>query len=367
MNLDLSSDQILMRDEARRLLAEGADPSSRRRAIDAGGFDPALWRTVGAELGWCAVAISEDSGGLGLGSLEAILLAEECGRQLAPIPFWSSTCAVAPVISALAAEPGRSQVLARIAGGEAAALALDLSTLSVEMTARRVRDGWQLSGRIPDVLDAASAMLVIVPASTEDGALGLFLLDGPAIAPVAPVLDLTWPSAPLVVDDVALPPQAALAVGFCEENLHRALRFARLGLAATQVGAAQGSLDITLAYIAQRVQFGRTIASFQAVKHRCAGLVVDIAEARALLYGAAGSLDAGASDIDLELAALGALASEAAFRSAVEAIQLHGGVGNTFEYDPHLYLRRAQATAHLFGSASDKLAALADTIFGVAA
>lgn len=367
MNLDLSPDQILMRDEARRLLAECADPSALRRAIESGGFDSALWQTVGAELGWCAVAIPEEIGGLGLGSLEAALLAEECGRRLAPVPFWSSACAAAPVIAALVSEPARSKLLGRIAGGEAAALALDLATLAIQVAARRTENGWRLNGRIANVLDAASAGYIVVPARTDDGALGLFLVDRPAIAPVIPDFDLTWPSAPVVLDHVALPPQAALTTGLGDEELHRALRVARLGLAATQVGAAQGALDTTLAYISERVQFGRTIASFQAVKHRCAVLVVEIAEARALLYGAAGSLDAGAADVDMELAALGALASEVVFRAAEEAIQLHGGVGNTFEYEPHLYLRRAQATAHLFGSAGEKLATLADAIFGAAA
>ncbi|MBE0694336.1 MAG: acyl-CoA dehydrogenase, partial [Aquamicrobium sp.] len=119
--------------------------------------------------------------------------------------------------------------------------------------------------------------------------------------------------------------------------------------------------------IAERVQFGRTIASFQAVKHRCAALLVGVTEARSLLHGAAASLDAGEPHAALEIEALGALAADIAFRAAEEAIQLHGGVGNTWEYDPHLFLRRAQATSFLFGTAAQKLETVAAAIIGDAA
>lgn len=370
MNLELSPDQIFMRDEARRLLDERASSAALRRAIEAGSFDADLWRTVG-ELGWCAVALPEAAGGLGLGATELALLAEQCGRRLAPIPFWSTSCLAAPVAAALAAERARGALLSRIAAGEAATVALDLSAAdaagAVCATALPDGDGWRLAGRVRAVPDLPVARMVLVPARGVDGTIALFLLERDGQGRREPGLDLIRPAADLDLD--ALPPAsfAPLADGLSGDALDGALRTARLGLAAEQVGAAQGAIDLTLAYIAERVQFGRAIASFQAVKHRCAALLVAISEARSLLYGAAASLDGGAPQAAVEIDALGALAADVAFRAAEEAIQLHGGVGNTWDYDPHLYLRRAQAGSFLFGTPARKLEAVAAHLLGAAA
>lgn len=371
MNLDLTADQIFMRDEAHRLLVQQADSAALRRAVDAGGIDAGLWRTVSAELGWSGVAIPEDTGGLGLGPMELVLLAEQCGRRLAPVPFWSTACLAAPLIDALMPDPARAALLRRIVAGEAATVALDLSTSPgnglLAVLAGRTLRGWALSGKVADVVDAPSAAFILVPAMSDDGTLVLVLLDTPSVAPPRPAFDLLRPSASMQFDDVAIPADAIVAAGITPPDFMRALRTARLCLAAEQVGAAQGALDMTVAYIADRVQFGRTIASFQAVKHRCAALIILISEARSLLYGSAASLAGDAAEVDLEIAALGALATDVAFHAAEEAIQLHGGVGNTWEYDPHLFLRRAQASAQLFGSASQRLESVAGALLGAAA
>lgn len=364
MDLKLGEDQIFMRDEARRLLAERAGSEQIRRATGAGGFDAGLWRTVGAELGWCAVAVPEEAGGLGLGTMELVLLAEECGRRLAPLPFWSTACLAAPLVAALGSGEARGTLLSRIAAGEAAAVALPapgaIDVLRSELPfASRDGDGWRLSGVVGAVLDAASAEFLVVPAGL-DGALALFAVER-AEAKLEPLesVDLLRPAGKLVLDACAA---ARLDGGsLAAADFAAPLRVAKLALAAEQVGAAQGALDMTLAYAAERVQFGRAIASFQAVKHRCAALLVEIAEVRSLVYGAAGELDPP------EVAAAGALATQTLFRAAEEAIQLHGGVGNTWEYDPHLYFRRAQATASLFGAADEKLALVADAMLGAAA
>ncbi len=213
------------------------------------------------------------------------------------------------------------------------------------------------------VFDLASAETVLVPARLgHGGKLALFALargSGIVVRPLE-TLDPTRPAAELRVFRMAVEGSTRIdRDGFTSGDFAVPLRIARLGLAAEQIGAAQGVFDLTLAYISGRVQFGRTIASFQAIKHRCAELVVELAEARSLLYGAASSVDAGAPETDLELDALGALACNVLWRAAEEAIQLHGGVGNTWEYDPHFYLRRAQASAHLFGSADARLGRIA--------
>lgn len=364
MDLDLSPDQIYMRDEARRLLAERAGSEQVRRAIAAGSFDGALWSTIAGELGWCAVAVPEDAGGLGLGALELVLLAEECGRRLAPVPFWSTACLAAPLVAALGAGERSAALLARIVTGQAAACAWSgIGEADARSTAlpaaRRSGDGWTLSGTLDAVLDAAQAAFFVVPASA-DGGLGLFAVERTA-ARLEPLdgIDLARPAARLTLGDAAA--SRIDEGGFSAGTLDDAFRTARLTLSAEQVGAAQGALDLTLAYVAERVQFGRTIASFQAVKHRCAGLLVDISEARSLVYGAARGLDR------LEIAAAGVLATDVLFRAAEDAIQLHGGVGNSWEYDPHLYLRRAQATASLFGSTDERLDAIAGALIGAAA
>jgi alkylation response protein AidB-like acyl-CoA dehydrogenase len=370
--MNLSADQLFMRAEARRLLATQAGSAQLRKAIEAGGFDRDLWKSVAGELGWCAVAIPESAGGLGLGVMELVLLAEEAGRRLAPIPFWSTACLAAPMIAALAGDR-RDELLGRIAGGAATAVALDLGAVEPVPTIRASAggEGYVLDGSVV-AADLPSAEIVLVPADIG-GDLALFVLEAGEQVRALHSLDLTRPFGRLQLDGHRVPASARIDDGEgldrarLAEGLSQPLLTTKLGLAAEQVGAAQGALDLTLAYISERVQFGRTIASFQAVKHRCAALVVDIAEARSLLYGAAAGLDAGSPEAELEITAAGVLATEALFRAAEEAIQLHGGVGNTWEYDPHLYLRRAQASAALFGAAEDRLETIAARLLGAAA
>lgn len=367
MNLELSSDQIVMRDEARRLLAARAGSADIRRAIEAGGFDLGLWKTVAGELGWCAVALPEGAGGLGLGAMELVLLAEEVGRRLAPIPFWSTACLAAPMIAALA-EDRRDELLGRIASGASAAVALDLSSpRPLPAIAANAEGGsYVLEGSViaPDL---PVADLVIVPALNGDE-MALFVLEGPEQIRRLESLDPTRPLGMLELDGKGVAASARIDHGELRPGeLAVPLLLARLGLAAEQVGAAQGAFDLTLDYISERVQFGRSIASFQAIKHRCAALLVDLAEARSLVYGIASRMDAGTGMVTPEIVAAGVLASDTLFRVAQEAIQLHGGVGNSWEYDPHLYLRRAQASAVLFGAVEEKLEAIAHRLLGAAA
>jgi len=365
MNFELSPDQQFMRDEARRLLAARAGSAEIRKAIEAGGFDRDLWKTVARELGWCAVSLPESAGGLGLGAMELVLLSEEIGRRLAPVPFWSTACVAAPLIAALAGDR-RDELLGRIAGGASAAVALELSALEPVPTlaARIDGDGYVLEGSAV-AADLPVADILLAPADL-DGELAWFAIESSEDVRALQSLDLTRPIGRLELASNRVP----LVARIDDRNRRQPglpLATAKLGLAAEQVGAAQGALDLTLAYLSERVQFGRTIASFQAVKHRCAELLVDIAQARSLLYGAATSLDAGSAEAELEIMAAGVFATETLFRAAQEAIQLHGGVGNTWEYDPHLYLRRAQASAALFGAADDRLESIATRLLGAAA
>lgn len=377
MDLELTDDQVFMRDEARRLLAARAGSASMRQAVEQNdGFDAGLWRTIAGELGWCAVAVPEQFGGLGLGVTELALLLEETGRRLAPVPLWSTAALSTPIIVACARDAARDNLLGGIAAGRIKATtalpslsaANPLGALSV--LAAHSGDGYVLDGTVAPVADLSGADLVLVPAQLEGGRISLFALSSDVgfQASRLETLDPTRPLGALVLRQVSVPAQARIdADGLSPEDLAAPLLVSRLGLAAEQIGAAQGALELTLAYISERVQFGRTIASFQAVKHRCAKMVVDIAEARSLLYGGACGLASGSREADQEIAAAGVLATDTLWHCAEEAIQLHGGVGNTWEYDPHFYFRRAQATAFVLGSAEDRLARIADLMLGEAA
>lgn len=370
MALELTDEQTLLGDEARRFLDDRAGPDALRRAVESGnGHDAGLWRTVAGELGWCALPIDEAHGGLGLGAVETTLLLEQCGRRLACIPLWSTMCLATPVIAALAAEEPRGRLLAAVAAGQLRATvaladpgAVD-PLRDVAVTARPDDAGYRLAGTVDHVVDLQTADLVLVPALADAGELALFALEAGhrALRERLEGIDPTRPLGRLAVDGLRVDKSARIdAGGLDAADFARPLATARLGLAAEQVGTAQGALDLTLAYIGERVQFGRTIASFQAIKHRCARHLVAIAEARSMLRGtAAGLADMSCADAELELAGLGALATQAAFSTAAEAIQLHGGVGMTWEYDPHFYFRRAQVGAFFFGSAEDRLELIA--------
>ncbi len=232
----------------------------------------------------------------------------------------------------------------------------------MQVKATLVDGGYVLDGHVAHVVDLEAAELVLVPA-LFDGGLALFALEWGAGHEIRRLetLDATRQLGELTMRGLRLPASARIdASAFSSGMTKAAIATANLGLAAEQVGAARGVMDLTLAYISERVQFGRAIASFQAVKHRCARLEVDLAEARALIYGAAANFSqAGAEEKLLEASGARALASDLLFRAAEESIQLHGGVGFTWEYDPHLYFKRAQASSCLLGSPEGHLETIA--------
>ena len=359
MDLTLSEDQRFLRDEARRLLASRAGSAQVRSVVESGaGIDADLWTLVAGELGWCAIGVPAETGGLGLGLTEQMLLLEAAGERLAPLPLWSTTCLAAPLLAGVGSDAARASLLPRIAAGEFPATLAAGPDLATGVTARAVPGGYVLDGAVPRVVDLAPDTLVLVPARL-DGHLALFALlpgAGHGIRALSP-LDPTRRMGTLALDGLLVPTDARIDAGGIDPlAAEAALAVALLGLAAEQVGAARGAMDLTLAYIGERVQFGRRIASFQAVKHRCAMLEVDYAEARSLLSGAAA---AGPAQRLMEATGARALASDLLMRAAEEAIQLHGGVGFTWEYDPHLYLRRAQASRALLGAPEAQYARIA--------
>lgn len=347
MDLALDDDQQAMVHAAADFLAEACDAHAMRTAADsADGMDRALWRGI-VEQGWCVVAASEEEGGLGLGHVGLVLLQEQLGRHLAGVPFFESVIEASALLHAVGQrEPA---LLAGVLEGAVVVPALKPSEASAVLTP----DGdWQLDGTWPQVPGAAWADNFLL---WIDGPVPrLFWLPSPElhIEPLA-MVDTTRRSASIEARGVRVPATALLAEGDALRTaLDTAHDLAAIALAAEQVGIAQQCLDLTLAYTAQRVQFDRPIASFQAVKHRCAQMLVAIESARSAVYGAAAVSDAApdAATLAFHAAEAWCAACDAAQYATQEAIQLHGGVGYTWEVDVQRYFKRAQANRARLGA-----------------
>jgi len=361
MDLALNQDRQMIRDAAEDFLSAYSDSAKVRAAHAAGGVDAKVWNSIAGELGWCGIAVLEEHGGMGLGLFELALLQEQAGRFLLAAPLFTTAGLAAPLLAEAGTDAARQRWLPALAAGElTAAVALsargiDPLTVGDGVYAGRDGDGYVLTGRCCHVPHAAGADLIIVAARLSANVESTALFAMPADAAVLKprdTLDQGRPVAELRLNGVRLPAEARLDSGDATA-IQRALSRAAIALAAEQLGLAQQCLDLTVAYALERQQFGRPIAGFQAVKHRLAEMMVKVEAARSAVYGAAAEVDAGASDSELLLAAASAksFADAAARFAAQEAIQLHGGVGFTWEYDPHLYFKRAQAFSHWLGSA----------------
>ncbi len=348
----LSDEQRLIADAAEDFLAEACDARAMRAAADsADGFDRGLWQRI-IEMGWCSVQVPERQGGLGLGWVELALLQEQLGRRLASVPFFDSVVLAASLLRAVGA--GGASLLADVTGGASVvAVAFDANCGRAQP---RAGGGWRLDGLWPHVATAGWADHLLLCARDEDETPVLFTVSAADLA-IRPLhnIDATRRSAELRADGVTLSADACLLRGAAlDRALRRTHDLGAIALAAEQLGVAQQCLDLTLAYTAQRVQFGQAIAGFQAVKHRCAQMLVLIEAARSAVYGVATVADSDPDVGELAFHAAQALcaATEAAQFSVQEAIQLHGGVGFTWEYDVQLYFKRAQAGSVRLGAPS---------------
>jgi alkylation response protein AidB-like acyl-CoA dehydrogenase len=319
-------------------------------------YDPALWPALARDLGVAGLAVPEASGGHGASWREVAVVAEELGRCVAGTPFLGS----AVLATAAALSAGADDLVAALAAGTTrGALAVGLATTPGSAFSQSVRfDGGTLAGEVRGAADAAGADVLLVPAVGADGPV-IVRCDGATIEPVTS-LDLTRPLADVRFDGV---PGTVIASGQAAvAALDAALVAGAVVLASEQVGLAQRCLDLTVEYLKTRYQFGRQIGSFQALKHRCADLWAAIAQARAVARYAAACL----ADDDPDLAVAAALAqaycSPVAVKTAEECVQLHGGIGFTWEHPAHLYLKRAKADSIALGTASRHRARLAGLI-----
>ncbi|NYD51266.1 alkylation response protein AidB-like acyl-CoA dehydrogenase [Actinomadura luteofluorescens] len=356
MKLVVTEEQRELRDALRRFFADRSPGAEVRRLMEtAEGHDPKVWRQMAEQLGLQGLAIAEEHGGAGFGMRELAVVFEEMGRAVVCAPFLATITAAA----ALEAGDGGHDLLPGLADGSVIgtlAVAEDGGSWDPASVRATFEDG-VLRGTKNFVLDGHIAGLVLVAARGGDG-VGVYAVEDAAglVRHALPTLDQTRRLARIELDGVA-----ARRVGG-PEALARALDVAAVALAAEQLGGAQRTLDMTVEYAKVRHQFGRPIGSFQAVKHRCADMFVLVESARSAVLNAAAAADESPDELPAAAALAQAYCSEAFFHTAGEAIQLHGGIGFTWEHDAHLYFKRARSSRELFGSPDrhrERLAALA--------
>jgi alkylation response protein AidB-like acyl-CoA dehydrogenase len=358
MNFDFTDDQQAIKRTARDFLAARYKPEVvRELAGDERGFTDEQWREL-AELGWPGVIVPEEHGGLGLGAVELVVIAEEIGYALAPSPLHSSVCAALVLVAAGTAEQ-RARWLEPLASGELrGSLAVwdEHAGWSPDRSEVEASSGLLTATKIA-VPDAASADFLIVSGAdrrhylVETAADGVEIVAEPGLDPTRKLFRVTLRDAP-----------AEALSGREPDRIAEAYATIITALAAENVGVAQRTMEMAVQYATERKQFDRPIGSYQAVSHRCAQMLLEVEGARSLTYWAAWALD-HEPETALRAASMAkAYASDAGFRVAAAAMQVHGGIGFTWEHDLHFFLKRAKANAHSFGDARwhrDRVAELA--------
>jgi alkylation response protein AidB-like acyl-CoA dehydrogenase len=365
MHFAFTEEQEELRSQAHGFLGEFSAPEQVRKAMESEiGYDPELWGRISAELGWPSVVIPDEYGGLGLSYVELIALMEEMGAALLCAPFLSSVCLAGSALLAGGTEEQKKEHLPGIAEGTTIGTLAYMEAngrpdaTGIEMLARSEGGDFILSGTKTFVLDGHTAGLLVVaarkPGSTGEEGVSLFALpsDSPGLERrLLPTMDQTRKQAELAFREVRVPASALMGEeGEGWKPLSEALDLAAIALAAEQVGGAQRCLDMSVAYAKERVQFGRPIGSFQAIKHKCADMMVEVESARSASYYAGWAASQRSEDLPAAASLAKAFCSDTYFRCAADCLQIHGGVGFSWEYEVHLYFKRAKSTEILLGS-----------------
>ena len=366
----VTEEQQLLRSMARELFEErGTSERVREVMLGDDGLDEPAYTQL-AELGLTGLTIPEEYGGGGASYVELAIVFEELGRRLLPVPLLSTCVLGTEAVLVAGSDTQRKELLPAVASGTTRlALAhLDAGgrlTADPGVRASRDGDGWSLQGTAGYVVDGRTAHQLITAAVTDDG-IELFVVPGDAEGVTredVEVLDLTRPMATVTYDAVRVDDDARLSGGDAVAALHRAIVAGNVVLANEQLGGAEHLLHTTTAYARERMQFGRAIGSFQAVKHRLADVLVRVEAARSTAYHAARALaEDDAEEVPIAAPMAKAYCSEVYEKAAGDAIQLHGGIAFTWEHDAHLYFKRAKATKHLLGSPSHHRRLLGDVL-----
>ncbi|MEW6268750.1 MAG: acyl-CoA dehydrogenase family protein [Thermodesulfobacteriota bacterium] len=375
MDFGLTEDQELLARSAREFLASEASTTTVRRIIeDTHAFSPELFRKMVAQ-GWTGLLVPEAYGGLGLGMLDAAVLLTELGRGVTPAPMLSSAVLATTLLCSAASSAQKKEWLPRLASGEVLATVAwleegdRLDPAGVALRPRRVRGGFRLAGAKLFVMDAAIAHVLLVAARTGPGSgeAGISLLlvprDTPGITVTPlPTVDPTRRIYEVVFDDVTVPPERVVGgEGKAWKHLARLLDTACVAIAAESQGGAERALEMAVEYAKVREQFGRPIGSFQAVKHMAAECFSEIEPSRSLLWYAAWAQQGNPRDASRAAAMAKARLGDVYSRTTDTAVQMHGGIGFTWEHDIHFWFKRARCNEVAFGNPSwhrERVAAL---------
>ena len=365
MNFAFSEEQEELRRSVRRFLEDKSPISEVRRLMETTeGYDPKVWAQMGNELGLQSLHIPEAYGGQGYSFVELVVVLEEMGRALLCAPFFASVCLAANAILAAGTEEQKAALLPGIASGETIATVAfteangrwDASGVTMEATPDGAR-GYRIDGTKMFVLDGHVANLIVVAARSagSGGAEGVSLFTVDAEAPgltrtALSTMDQTRKQARLEFSGVPATPLGQEGAGWA--GLSRTLDQAAVCLAAEQVGGAQRCLDMSVEYAKVRIQFGRPIGSFQAIKHKCADMLLEVESAKSAAYYAGWAAAEDNDELPVVASLAKAYCSEAYFHAAAENIQIHGGIGFTWEHDAHLYFKRAKSSEILLGDAT---------------
>lgn len=352
MEFAFNDDQQMIAETARAFFTENATSERTRKAMAGNGIDRDLWTAFCQELGLSGIAIPESVGGSGLGFVELAIVTEAAGAQVAALPMLGSLVQAAQAIAAGGSDAQRADWLPALLSGEKIA--------SYFHDAAMQADGDMLTGGSRFVPHGTSADMFIV---TDTRRMWIVRADAPGVTVTRQTtMDETRPYARVELSGVQGEPLADAVAA-----LGAAHRAAFIAVAAEALGGAQACLDRTVDYSKERVQFGRQIGSFQAYKHRLADMMVEIEQARSAVYWAACAVDEQAEDAAMALHAAKSFAADTYFRCAGDMIQLHGGIGFTWEHDAHLFFKRARALQSMLGSGNWHREQIATMILGEAA
>ena len=353
MNFEFSDDQKLIQDQARQFLAEHSPLSTTRKVMDGQlVYDSHLWKSI-VNLGWTATAIDEQYGGLGLGSLELCVIAQELGRSLTPIPFFSTIYLAAEIIQQHGNEQQKQRLLPSIAAGETivCVASSELAGQHLLEAKQTQYSNGQLSGKKIAVLDGVEADYAIVSATDTNKKHSLYLVNlhqADIQRTLSPSIDSSRPLASIEFINAVAEPLGAdnAASAILTEAFDRAAVFTSF----EQLGGCEASMQMGIDYTKQRFAFGRSVASFQAIKHIFADMYVAIELGRSNAYFAAWALSVNDKKLPLAAATARVSAIDAYYFCSKENIEVHGGMGFTWEFDCHLYYKRAQLLSSVIGS-----------------
>ena len=367
MNFGFNEEQELLRSTARKFFDNECASETVRKLMDGPeGMTPDLWRKI-AEQGWTGLIFADEHGGMGLGFVDLVVLMEEMGRSVVPGPFFSTVLLGGLAIREAGTEAQKKTWLPRISSGEARATlawmepSAELGAHGITLQATNKGGGFMLNGTKLFVHDAHTADVIVVAARTSSGqksedGVSLFLVskDTPGLSvTLLPTMDQTRKLCEVGFKDVVLGAEALMGqAGSGWAPLARVIDRATVALCAEMCGGAQKVLEMTVEYAKIRQAFGRPIGSYQGVKHKAADMLVDVENSKSITYYAAWAMDEGVPEGPLAVSMAKAYVSDAYRRVSGAGIQLHGGIGFTWEHDLHLYFKRAKGSEFTFGDAT---------------